>query len=307
MEKDYSKVTGTVFNVQRLSVNDGPGIRTIVFLKGCPLDCLWCHNPESKSAEPQLFLTSRRCIGCGYCAQVCPNQVHSFTAEGQHIIERDKCTLCGACVKECIGALEICGKIREAGDVIEEVKRDELFYRNSGGGMTLSGGEPFFQFDFAEALLVLAKENNLHTCVETCGFVNSSELKRVAHLVDEFLYDVKECDPVKHEQYTGVTNELIRENMKMLDECGGRIVLRCPIIPGYNDREEHLIGIAELANSLKNAVRIEISPYHPLGESKSEAIGEEYPLKGLTFPTEETVQSWIDTIAAHTSLVVKKT
>jgi pyruvate formate lyase activating enzyme len=160
MLTDLKNTTGTIFNIQRLSVNDGPGIRTIVFLKGCPLKCLWCHNPESQSTKPQIFLNARKCIGCGYCIKACHAEGHSFV-EGVHKIERDRCTMCGECVNQCIGALEVSGKTITAGEAIEEVLRDRLFYEKSGGGLTVSGGEPTYQIEFTKALLMLAKENGL--------------------------------------------------------------------------------------------------------------------------------------------------
>ena len=298
---------GTVFNIQKFCINDGPGIRTTVFLKGCPLSCLWCHNPESKSAKPEIMYDSKKCIVCGKCAAVCPMQCHGFSEEKGHIFCREKCISCGRCTEGCYAsALEMAGKQREAEDVIAEVMKDKAFYDNSGGGMTLSGGEPMLQFDFTYELLTLAKEKGLHTCIETCGYAPSENYRRIAPLIDIFLFDYKETDPSRHKDYTGVTNELILENLKMLDEMGAKTVLRCPIIPTMNDRAEHFKGIADVANSLKNILEINVEPYHPLGSGKSAMLGKKYLIENLTFPSDETVKEWIANIGSMTAVTVKK-
>lgn len=297
--------TATVFNIQKFSINDGPGIRTTVFLKGCMLDCLWCHNPESKCPDPQLLLSARRCIGCGMCVQTCPSQLHAFSESG-HQIDRAHCKLCGACVSACVGAIEMCGKEMTVDEILAEVMKDEVFYAHSGGGMTVSGGEPLLQPAFTLALLQAAKEKGLHTCIETSGFADWSDLEPLLPVVDLFLWDVKETDSALHEQFTGVPNDLILANLRRLDAAGAQIVLRCPLIPGCNDRPAHLSGIAQLANSLQNVQRIDVEPYHPLGKSKSEGIGVEYVLGDLSFPEEQTVQQWIAAIAAETSVPVQK-
>lgn len=299
-------ISGTVFNIQKFCVNDGPGIRTTVFLKGCPLNCLWCHNPESKHIFPELLYDERKCIGCGKCAAVCESGCHLFK-NGAHVFERQNCIRCMKCSEVCVtDALETAGKESTVDEVIAEVMRDEVFYKNSGGGMTLSGGEPMLQFDFTYALLKAAKENGLHTCIETCGYCDADSYKKIADLVDIFLFDYKITDPSVHKRYTGVSNELIFSNLKMLDDMGAKTVLRCPIIPTVNDTAEHFSGIADTANSLKNIIGINIEPYHPLGSSKSELLGSDYGLKELTFPEEEAVKAWIEAIASKTAVEVKK-
>lgn len=298
--------TATVFNVQRFSLGDGPGIRTTVFLKGCPLNCLWCHNPESKNAYPELMLYPDKCIGCGNCLKVCPKGLHTIGEQGEHLIDREKCARCFACSEGCVGALEAAGKEMSVEQVLTEVLKDNAFYRNSGGGMTLSGGEPLMHFDFTLALLQSAKEQGLHTCIETCGYAPWEHIEALIPYVDIFLWDVKEIDPARHKEYTGVSNERILENLRKLSAAGAEIVLRCPVIPGLNDRKEHLAGIAALAEELSGVTRVDVEPYHPLGQSKSEALGRDYPLSHLSFPEEQTVQHWIDTIAAGTSKTVKK-
>lgn len=297
---------GTVFNIQKSCVNDGPGIRTTVFLKGCPLRCAWCHNPESHSPHPEIFFYPDRCIGCGRCVPVCPKGAHRIE-NGVHLYDRSLCTVCGACAAVCPGgALEIMGEEMTAEEVIDEVMKDKVFYDTSGGGMTLSGGEPLMQFDFALSLLALAKEKGIHTCVETCGFVPTERICKAAEVTDIFLYDWKLTDSDLHRQYTGVDNELIEKNLRTLDEMGAKTVLRCPIIPGVNDNEAHLTGIADLANSLQNILRIEVEPYHPLGNDKLRRLGKEGTAPIFETPDSDTAEEWIATIAKHTQIPVKR-
>lgn len=294
-----------VFNIQRFSVNDGPGIRTNVFLKGCMLDCVWCHNPESKSPRPVLSLTEKLCIGCGACAHVCPKGLHTLE-NSVHTIDRANCIGCGACVEDCGGALELLGKEMTVDEILAEVLRDKPFYETSGGGMTVTGGDPLYRASFTKELLRAAKEAGLHTCIETSGYAKWEVLAELIPYTDLFLWDVKETDSVLHKRFTGVENTLILENLHKLDAAGASIVLRCPLIPGYNAREEHLSAIAELANSLANVIRIDVEPYHPLGKGKCESVGLEYPMGDLGMPAESTVQSWISAIAAKTDVPVQK-
>ena len=299
---------GTVFNIQKFSVNDGPGIRTTVFLKGCPLRCLWCHNPESKHTYPEIMYNEAKCASCGRCVTACETGAHIINkGSNLHIYDRSLCKGCGECAADCVfGAIEVAGKSMNADAVMEEVLRDKVFYDTSGGGMTLSGGEPMMQLEFTLELLTLAKENGLHTCMETCGYAKSDGYKKVAPLVDIFLFDYKVTDPELHKKYTGAENGLILENLAMLDSLGAKTVLRCPIIPGCNDTDEHFLGIAETANRLKNVIEINIEPYHPLGKGKSELLGVDYPLSDVGFPKDEAVAEWIRKISENTSVPVKK-
>lgn len=297
---------GTVFNIQKFSVNDGPGIRTTVFLKGCPLRCIWCHNPESKSSDAEIFFDVRKCIGCGKCVQICLQNCHTMT-DGVHTFNRDKCEACGKCTEVCYAdSLEKAGEIKSVTQVIDEVMKDKAFYDNSGGGITLSGGEPMMQFEFAFEILRTSKEKGLHTCIETCGFAAEDHYRKIAPYVDIFLFDFKESDSIKHKEFTGVGNELILSNLHMLDSIGSKIVLRCPVIPTLNDRNEHFDAIASLANSLANVTEINIEPYHPLGSGKAEMLGRDYVLKDLTFPDDSTVTQWLEYISARTDVTVKK-
>lgn len=298
--------SGTIFNIQKFSINDGPGIRTTVFMKGCPLNCLWCHNPESKGTQPDLFYDAKKCILCGACGAACENKCHSFTEQG-HIFDREKCVHCGKCAENCVAdALELVGYSITVEEAIREVMKDAVFYENSGGGMTLSGGEPMAQFAFTKELLTAAKEKGLHTCMETCGYASWDHYDSIRELVDIFLFDYKLTDPALHKQYTGVTNERILENLRKLDAAGAATILRCPIIPTINDTADHLAGIAKTANSLQNILEINIEPYHPLGSSKLQMLGKDYPLAALTFPENETVERWMQEIRSRTSVPVKK-
>lgn len=297
---------GLIYNIQKFSLNDGPGIRTTVFLKGCMLNCLWCHNPESKSPKKQLMLHKERCIGCGACVHACPIGLHSFSENGDHLIKRESCTACGACEAECVGALELVGREVCTDEILKEVLKEVPFFENSGGGLTVSGGEPLMQPEFTRHLLKAAKEKGLHTCIETCGYAKWEHIEALLPYVDIFLWDIKESDDERHRAYTGVSNKKILKNLYLLNATQANIILRCPIIPGFNDRKEHLTAIAQLAEELSCVQRIDIEPYHPLGRSKSESLGEKFALAQLSFPSEETVREWISYVSANTSKSVQK-
>lgn len=294
-----------MFNIQRFCVNDGPGIRTTVFLKGCPLSCAWCHNPESKSPRPELFYDADKCVSCGRCVSLCPQKAH-LMENGRHQLRRESCVRCMACAETHCPALAAAGETRRAEDVMAEVLRDRPFYQASGGGMTLSGGEPFFQEAFVLDLLRLAREAQVHTCVETCGFAPLSLLEQAARWVDLFLYDIKLTDPALHRQWTGVSNDRILENLRTLDKMGAKIVLRCPVIPGVNDTPAHFQGVAKIANSLTYLQEIHLEPYHPLGVSKARRLGRESLLEGISFPSEAAVQDWIRQIQPLVRVNVRK-
>ncbi len=299
-------IKGTIFNIQRFSINDGPGIRSTVFYKGCPLNCLWCHNPESKSKDQEILFDVKKCLGCMRCAELCPSGCHSLR-DNLHVFDRFACRLCGKCAEVCYAdALEIVGYQRSVSQILEEVLKDKVFYDCSGGGVTLSGGEPMYQLQFTYELLAELKKFGLHTCMETCGYAGKEAFRKIAGLVDIFLFDYKETDSGRHETFTGASNARILENLRLLDDLGCKIILRCPIIPTLNDTREHLEGIAATANSLKNILQIDVEPYHPLGTGKAENLGKAYPLMDLTFPSNETVDGWVAQIAAKTDVPVKK-
>ena len=295
-----------IFNIQRFSLNDGPGIRTVVFIKGCPLNCLWCHNPESKARVPEIMYSSEKCVLCGRCAKVCHTGAQRIE-DGEHIFKRELCEACGKCAEVCpTDALDVCGREMTATEALSEVLKDRIFYETSGGGVTLSGGEPLYSFDFSLELLKLCKENGIHTAIETSGAVSEEKIKKIAEYTDLFLFDYKLTDKKEHKEYTGVENSLILSNLRLLDALFKKIVLRCPIIPGINDTEEHFKSIGELAESLSMIESIDVEPYHPLGESKAERLGVDYPLLGKGFPPRESVLEWINTISKYTKKPVKQ-
>ena len=287
-------ISGAVFEIQRFSIHDGPGIRTTVFMKGCPLRCVWCHNPEAVSSDPQLSFLADKCIGCGSCLEACTRGGHRLE-EGRHILDRDRCVVCGACAAQCYArALEIVGHRMTVEEVVAVVLRDRPFYETSGGGITLSGGEPTFQIDFSEAVLQACKGHGLDTCIETCGQCESERLVRLQPYVDLFLFDFKETDPERHEAFTGESNARILANLRALYNDGARLRIRCPIIPGYNDRPDHFAGIAGLAHELPHIEGVEVMPYHPLGESKIERLGiKEAERAAPESPDKATVASWL--------------
>ncbi len=265
-------IKGTIFNIQRFSIHDGPGIRTTVFLKGCPLRCLWCHNPEGLSREIDIEYSPVKCIGCGRC-RICPNGCHSIR-DGGHYFDRDKCDKCGKCVEACVsGSLLVAGKDYTVDEVMKKVESDVLFYKESGGGMTISGGEPFYQSEFTAALFKAAKEKGIHTAVETCGFCSDDALQRALPYIDLFLFDYKVTGAEAHKAATGVDNGVILKNLKTIDDAGKKITLRCPIIPSINDNNEHFEAIANIANTHENIVKVDLEPYHDLGAAKYTNIG----------------------------------
>ena len=295
---------GVIFDIQKFCIHDGPGIRTTVFLKGCPLRCAWCHNPESQRQKSELLYTGHSCIGCGACLSVCPDHAHRIE-DGTHILDRALCRACGICAKACPAqALSIAGKEVSAEEILSEVLRDKPFYEASGGGLTISGGEPCLQSDFTLALLKGAKENGLHTCVETCGFTDTEKLLAIAAFTDLFLYDWKCTDNALHRTYTGVGNEKILKNLYALDEIGASVILRCPIIPEVNNNAAHFDGIAALANELKCISAVEIEPYHAFGTGKSESLGVSATV--FSTPAQADIDAWLEALRMKTAIPVRR-
>jgi glycyl-radical enzyme activating protein len=274
-------IVGCVFNIERFAIRDGPGIRTTVFLKGCPLRCLWCANPESMSPAPQLFYLENLCTRCYRCIEACPNKATTKTLDGAIKIDRSVCKACGKCVEACPNkAREISGKLMTVDEVLEEVKRDTLFYQNSGGGVTFSGGEPTHQPEFLWHLLKASQESGIHTALDTSGFVKPEILKKILEHTDLVLYDIKHMDPAKHKDLTGVDNRLILENAKMIAAMGKPMIIRVPLIPGHNDSPENIKALAEFMLSL-GLKRVDLLPYHSLGKIKYYRLGMEYKLSDL--------------------------
>ena len=256
-------MTATIFDIQRSSFVDGPGIRTTVFFKGCNLRCAWCHNPESQSAAPQLLVYGDKCRGCGKCLEKCP---HDLTS----------CELCGKCELYCPAeARRVCGKPYTTDELLEEILADKMFFDTSGGGATFSGGECMLYPDFLAELLQKCKENDIHTAVDTAGHVPFSHFERVLPFTDMFLYDVKSMDTDTHKAYTGVGNELILKNLAALLERGSRVWIRVPVIVGVNDNEDEMRALAAFLEAHGLPEKIELLPYHAMGESKARAIGRE--------------------------------
>ena len=265
-------LTGTVFNIQKFCIHDGDGIRTCVFLKGCPLRCIWCHNPESYEKAPSLFFRKEKCVACGRCLAECPARA---IVNGEVRIDREKCTYCGDCVQNCLAdANELQGKEMTADEVMEEVRKDKMFYDTSGGGLTVTGGEPSMQAAFTLELLTLAKQAGISPALETCGIGTREFYAAAADLGTTFLFDIKCMDPDRHRALTGVDNGRIFGNLSYLADRGADLILRLPLVPDCNDSEEDIAALAAFLKANKGRYRYaEIMPYHTLGVGKAEKIG----------------------------------
>ncbi len=259
-----------VAEIQRFCMHDGPGVRTTVFLKGCPLRCAWCHNPETQNSTKELLYYQNKCIRCGVCASCC-QKVHEFSTF--HILNRNLCMACGECATKCpTCALEIIGKDYTTQELFEIIEKDRAFY-GQNGGVTISGGEPFMQCNETFALLKLCKENGIHTTIDTCGYFNSDILEQAVSLTDLFLWDIKDTDSQRHKKYTGVTNEQIINNLILADSMGAKTRIRCILVNGVNTNEQHYANVFNLVSKLKNCEGVEFIPYHAFGGGKSEALG----------------------------------
>ncbi len=278
---------GKLFNIQKFSIHDGPGIRTTVFFKGCNLRCRWCHNPESIHKENQIEFYPEKCIGCGACYQVCAAGVHFQSVYGEHQMDRLKCTGCLLCAETCYSkALVGVGLNVDTTYLLNSILEDKPYYDNSSGGVTFSGGEAMLQIDFLEEIITLCKNKEIHTAVDTAGCVPWSYFERILKVTDLFLYDVKAADSTRHKQLTGVENQLILDNLYRLSDAGKEIIVRIPFIPGQN--EDQIEEIGKILRHLK-IIKVEVMPYHKLGNSKYKALGLKYELNQTQTPAEETV------------------
>jgi pyruvate formate lyase activating enzyme len=285
--------TGRILRIDRGAVHDGPGVRSVVFFKGCPLRCPWCHSPETQACHAELLIREERCVACGACAGVCDA---THVAGRRVVVDRDRCVVCDRCAALCpTGAREVAGRRCSVDDVMAELVRDGVFYDRSGGGVTLSGGEPLMQPRFALALLQRCRQARMHTAVETCGFVHPAVMREAAAEADMFLFDLKLMDDARHRQATGVSNRRILDNLRALADAGCRVVVRVPLIPGINDDAPNLAAMGGFVAGL-GLSRIEVLPYHRAGIAKYARLGRRYALDPVVPPTERAVAAASDTL-----------
>lgn len=290
-----------IFNKQKYNMYDGPGVRTLVFFKGCPLRCKWCSNPEGLERKYQIMFKPTTCVSCGSCVPVCPQKIHSISSSGEHIIDRSiDCIGCGQCVEACIpDALKIAGEQVPISELLEYVEQDRAFYDQSGGGVTLGGGEVTSQPEAAINLLQACKQEGLHTAIETCGYTKKETILRFAEYVDLFLFDLKHIDPDRHFELTGVRNEMILENLEELIMKRNHVKVRMPMLKGINDSEAEIRGVIEFLKpfrNFKNFEGIDLLPYHKLGVNKYVQLGMDYPIEGdpsLDDADLDRIEGWI--------------
>jgi len=293
--------TGIIFNVQKYAVQDGPGIRTTVFLKGCPLHCFWCHNPESRSPAAEVVTLENRCLVCGQCREDCP--IHSsaeapLPPPGQN----PECTLCAACVESCsTGARQMIGRIVTIEEVMRQLVQDRVFYEESGGGITVSGGEPLLQADFLFALLAACRDAELHTAVDTSGYAPWPDLLKVVPVTDLFLYDVKLIDDATHRRYTGVSSEPILNNLQTLGRHHANIWVRIPVIPGLTDAPDQMEALASFVAPLPGITQVHLLPYHGTGVQKHRRLGhrDQGQAETLAPPTNDSLDQCLRVLLAH--------
>lgn len=289
------EVTGYVFDIKKYAIHDGPGIRTTVFFKGCPLQCRWCHNPESWRISPELGFRRTRCLRCGRCVEVCKEQAITLT-ENTVATDADKCRMCGECVNVCLhGAREIIGHKMTVLQVMHEIEKDVIFYEESGGGVTFSGGEPLMQPEFLLALLSRCRAQDIHTAVDTTCFAEPEIIRKVAEHTDLFLCDIKHMDRAAHKRFTGVDNNRILYNIKDLSKISKNIVIRIPVVPGFNDDPANIEMTADFAVSLGCVVQIGILPYNPGGMEKSARLATELDLMQADVPSDEKMEEIAET------------
>lgn len=281
-------VEGNIFDVKKFAVHDGPGIRTTVFFKGCPLNCWWCHNPEGISKDNDIFFYETKCIECGTCIEICPED--AVMEKDTIVIDREKCSTCGVCADNCpSGALQNTSRTLTSDEVMEEIKKSIIFYDSSDGGVTFSGGEPLMQIEFLKELIEKCKDEDIHITLDTSGHVDSDLFESIIDDIDLFLYDLKLMYDEQHKKYTGISNEMILRNLKLLSEKGKEVIIRFPIIPDITDKDENIDEIIDFLSDLKNVRQIDILAYHNV-EEKYKRLGIEYKLKDVKSPDKNKIE-----------------
>jgi glycyl-radical enzyme activating protein len=288
---------GLVLDILRFSVHDGPGIRTTIFLKGCPLHCIWCHNPESIKSYPEIAYFESRCTGCGDCIEVCPTGAQHIL-EGVHYYNRKLCQLCYKCTEVCnFDALRKVGKMQTVNEIITEVLKDKEYYLQSGGGITISGGEPLLQYKFSLEILKAAKNAEIHTCIETSGYATKKVIESILQWSDLILFDFKASSD-SHLRLTGGKSKIILQNLEFIVNSGKQVEIRCPLVPGVNDTQSFFSEIAQLSEKFSHKIPIRIMPYHNTGNGKLERFGYPAALKGIDTVSEENVRQWKEELSS---------
>jgi len=278
-----------VLSISRMTLHNGPGIRTVIFLKGCPLRCVWCSTPESQKKEAEIAVFPKACIGCGKCVSICPHNAVRLTSD-DIILDRTLCDCCGLCTRSCHSdAIRILGSLWTVEDVIKEVKEDQVFFKHSGGGATISGGEPLIYPEYVEELAMGLKKEGINVGIDTSGYVPWSNIETVVPYVDFFLWDMKHMDPVAHKKITGVSNELIIQNLISLSKKAKPIYIRVPVIPGYNDDEKNIRQLCVLLANLDSVTEVNLLPVHHLGKQRYYSLNRDYPIENVPFISQESL------------------
>ncbi len=295
---------GMVTEIQRFSIHDGPGIRTTAFLKGCPLSCPWCHNPETLHPQPELLFYPHLCIACGRCIELCPSH---HRLDGERFVHiHAECSACVTAADECpTGALRLSGSLRDSDELADALLRDRIFFEETGGGVTISGGEPLAQSAFASSVLSRVKAKGVHTCVDTSFGLDYESVRPLLEVTDLFLVDCKETHPDLHASLTGVSMDRVHANLEQLSRDGGSAWLRCPIIPGVHDRTDHLEAVGALADATPCVEQVWILPYHPTAAHKWRALGRPYRYEELGTPGAELIESWAHVVQSKTEKPVR--